>query len=224
VPLQSGLQGHDLRRVLYLHGFASSARSSKGSFLAEKLAAHGVTLEAPDLNEPDFSTLTVSRMLGQIGDVIDSGPGTVALVGSSLGAFVAVQAALQRPARVDRLVLLAPALEFGGNGMRELGGRGVDEWKATNSLVVFHYGYCRIIPVHYELYEDARRYDAFAATLGMPVQNFQGRRDTLVDPDSVKRWAASRPNVELHLLDDDHQLLGSLELIWNEMRRILDLR
>jgi pimeloyl-ACP methyl ester carboxylesterase len=212
-----------LRRVVYLHGFASSARSSKGSFLAAKLAGHGVTLEAPDLNEPDFSTITVSRMLGQVGDVIDSGGGAVALVGSSLGAFVAVQAALQRPARVDRLVLLAPALEFGGNGMRELGGRSVDDWKTTNTLDVFHYGYGRMIPVHYELYEDARRYDAFAATLAMPVQIFQGRRDTIVDPDSVNRWAASRPNVALHLLDDNHQLLGSLESIWHEMRRFLDL-
>jgi pimeloyl-ACP methyl ester carboxylesterase len=212
-----------LRRVLYLHGFASSARSSKGSFLAAKLAEHGVTLEAPDLNEPDFSTLTVSRMLGQVGDVIDAGGGEVALVGSSLGGFVAVQAAVQRPARVDRLVLLAPALDFGGNRMRELGGLGLEDWKATNKLDVFHHGYGRMIPVHYELYADARRYDTFGATLAIPVQIFQGRRDTVLDPDSVERWAASRPNVELHLLEDDHQLLGSLEYIWNEMRRFLNV-
>jgi pimeloyl-ACP methyl ester carboxylesterase len=212
-----------LRRVLFHHGFASSARSSKGSFLAAKLAECGVTLEAPDLNQPDFSTLTVTRMVAQVEAAIDAGGGDVCLVGSSLGGYVAVQAAVQRPARVDRLVLLAPALDFGGNPMRELGDGGLEKWKATNRLDVFHYGYGRMMPLHYELYADARRYDVFDATLAMPVQIFQGRRDTIVDPESVQRWAASRPTVELHMLDDDHQLLGSLEYIWNELRRFLKL-
>jgi hypothetical protein len=33
-----------------------------------------------------------------------------------------------------------------------------------------------------------------------------------------------RPGAELHLLDDDHQLLGSLEYIWSEMSGFLRLR
>jgi pimeloyl-ACP methyl ester carboxylesterase len=209
-------------RVLYLHGFASSAQSSKASFFAAKLAERGLALETPDLNEPDFSTLTISRMIAQVTAAIDGGEGPVALIGSSLGGFVAVQAALARPDRVQRLVLLAPALDFGGNRMRALGGRGLEDWQATNRLDVFHYGYGRMIPVHYELYADARRYDPYHATLTIPVQVFQGRRDTAVDADSVERWAAARPNVELHMLDDDHQLLGSLEVIWERMRVFLE--
>ena len=223
MPLQSGLQGHDLRHVVYLHGFASSARSSKAAFFAAKLAQRGVTLDTPDLNEPDFSTLTVSRMLGQVGDVIDAAASPVALIGSSLGGFVAVQAALQHAGRVDRLVLLAPALDFGANRMRELGGLGLANWQASNKLDVFHYGYGRVIPVHYELYLDAGRYNAFDAALTVPIQVFQGRRDAAVDPETVERWSKARPNVELHMLDDDHQLLGSLDYIWREMERFLDL-
>lgn len=210
-------------RVLYLHGFASSARSSKAAFLAAKLADRGVTLESPDLNAPDFSTLTVTRMIGQVGAAIGAGDGPVTLVGSSLGGFVAIQAALQPAARVQRLVLLAPALDFGGNRMRELGGVGLESWKASNTMDVFHYGYGRVIPVHYELYADARRYDPFTATLTLPVQVFQGRRDTAVDPDTVERWSKGRGNVELHMLDDDHQLHGSLDYIWSEMERFLEL-
>jgi pimeloyl-ACP methyl ester carboxylesterase len=212
-------------RLLYLHGFASSARSSKSAFLAAKLAECGVALEAPDFNEPDFSTLTISRMIEQVTAAIDAGgAGPVALIGSSLGGFVAVQTALARPDRVERLVLLAPALDFGGNRMRALGGRGLEEWQATNRLDVFHYGYGRIIPVHYELYADARRYDPYNATLTIPIQVFQGRRDTAVDADAVARWSAARPNVELHMLDDDHQLLGSLDVIWTEGSRFLGVR
>jgi uncharacterized protein len=222
VPLQARVQGHDLMRVVYLHGFASSPKSSKASFFASKLAAFGVTLETPDLNEPDFSTLTVTRMLSQIGGAIEQGDEPVALIGSSLGGFVAVQAALQHPARVARLVLLAPALDFARNRMEELG-VALDEWKASNRVQVFHYGYGRMMPVHYELYADARRYDAFSAVVTQPVQVFQGTRDAAVDPATVARWCSGRPNVELHLLDDDHQLLASLDTIWNQMSRVLPL-
>jgi uncharacterized protein len=210
-------------RVMYLHGFASSAKSSKASFLAAKLAPLGIALEAPDLNEPEFSTLTVTRMLGQVGVAVRSGPGPVVLVGSSLGGFVAVQAALQHPSAVTHVVLFAPALDFGGNRMRQLGGIGLEQWKTSNRLDVFHYGYGRVIPVHYELYEDARRYDSFKAQPTQPVQVFQGTRDDAVDPMVVEQWCRARPNVELHLLDDDHQLLGSLEVIWREMHRCLKL-
>lgn len=201
--------------IFYLHGFASSARSSKAAFFGERLARRGVTLHCPDLNEPDFSTLTITRMVDIVAREVAALPaGGVALMGSSLGAFVAVQSALRLGAQVERMVLLAPALDFGGNRMRELGDRGLDEWARTNQLTVFHYGYGRSMPVHYELYTDARGYETFNAAVSMPVQVFQGRRDTAVDPDTVERWSAARPNVELHMLDDDHQLLSSLEYIW----------
>jgi hypothetical protein len=208
--------------VVYLHGFASSARSSKATFLGAKLRERGITLHTPDLNEPDFSTLTITRMIAQVGGAIDTLPtGPVALIGSSLGGFVAVQVAIQRPARIERLILLAPALDFGGNRLRSLGGKGIDEWKRSNRLDIYHYGYGRMMAVHYDLYADACRYDCVNAAPAMPIQIFQGRRDDAVDPAGVERWARSRPNAELHMLDDDHQLGASMEYIWTEIRRFL---
>ena len=211
-------------QIFYLHGFASSARSSKAAFFTSKLRQHGIELHTPDLNEPDFSTLTIARMVDRISQSIDALPAEpVALIGSSLGGFVAVQAALHTPGRIDRMVLLAPALDFGGNRMRSLGDVGLEEWKRTNRLDVFHHGYGRMMPVHYELYADASRYDCVNAALTMPIQVFQGRRDDAVDPESVERWSRPRPNVELHMLDDDHQLTASVGYIWEEMRRFLGL-
>ncbi len=209
--------------IFYLHGFASSARSSKATYFAGRLRELGIELHTPDLNEPDFSTLTISRMVERVGQAIEALPGPIILIGSSLGAFVAVQVALKYPARVERLVLLAPALDFGGNRMRSLGDAGLDEWKRTGKLDVFHYGYGRMLPVHYELYADARRHDCIDAALAMPIQVFQGRRDDAVDPDVVERWSRARPNVELHMLDDDHQLTASVGYIWDEIRRLIDL-
>jgi pimeloyl-ACP methyl ester carboxylesterase len=223
VPLQPGLQGHDLTRVLYLHGFASSAHSSKATFFKEKLASKGIAMVVPDLNEPDFSSLTVSRMLQQAGAAIEieAGDDPVVVIGSSLGGFAAVQFALRHGARVQRVVLLAPALEFDGDRLSNLGDRGLDEWKASDRLEVFHYGYGRPMSVHYGLYADSRQYSSFDARLTQPVQVFQGRDDTAVDPVTVERWAAGRPNVELHMLDDDHQLYRSLDYIWKEAERFI---
>jgi uncharacterized protein len=208
-------------QVLYLHGFASSPQSSKATFLSRKFTERGIRVIVPDLNEPDFSTLTVTRMLQQVEQDLATVEGPIVVVGSSLGGFVAVQAALRHPDRITRVVLLAPALDFDGNRLSELGDRGLEAWKLSNQLAVFHYGYCRLMPVHYDLYADALRYNALQAQLSQPVQVFQGRLDTAVNPDTVQRWATSRPNVELHMLDDDHQLLKSLEGIWREMEKFL---
>lgn len=218
-------------RVLYLHGFASSAQSSKARMFGERLAEHGIRLETPDFNLPSFETLTITRMIDQTRAAIAHGAGDrtrrLGLIGSSLGAFVAVHAAAQecaaRDGSIDRLVLLAPALDFGSSRMRELGAEALEQWRRTGRLDIFHYAYGRTVPVGYALYEDAGRYDAFALDLGVPILIFQGTRDTVVDPDVATRFARGRPNVTVRLLDDDHQLLQSMPVIWEQSREFLQL-
>jgi uncharacterized protein len=218
--------------VFYLHGFASSARSSKARFFSERLASLGLPLHCPDFNEPDFSTLTVTRMLDQVDAAIAALPaGPVTLIGSSLGAFVAWHAAARRASRdggaashsVEKLVLLAPALDFGANRMKELGEDGLAKWKATNKLEFFHYGYGEPRSVHYELYEDARRYDSTRVNVDVPALAFHGRRDALVDPAMVEQFCAARPSMTLHMLDDEHQLLAHLDFLWRETAAFLNL-
>ena len=213
MPLPPGLHDEVLM-VIYLHGFASSPHSGKAIYFAERYRAAGIEFHAPDLNLPDFSTLTVTRMLEQTRDLIDRASAPVTLIGSSLGAFVAVHAAARSPQRVACLILMAPALDFSDEGLRGPGNADVEEWRRAGALNVFHFAYGRVLPVHYELYADARRYDASTVVLPMPVIIFQGRHDTAVDPASVERWAHGRANVELHLLDDDHQLTASRAAIW----------
>lgn len=211
--------------VIYLHGFASSPASTKARWFARTLAAHGIEMACPDLNHPAFESLTVTRMIEQAHAAVESAPGVpVALIGSSLGAFVALLAAASAPGgTVDRLVLLAPALDFGGNRLRELGGHGIAEWRARGSLTVFHYGDGVAREVGFGLYEDAAAHDALAASVPVPTLVFQGRHDRSVNPAMVERWAAGQPRVDLRLLDDDHQLTASMDTIWPEVERFLGL-
>ena len=214
--------------VFYLHGFASSPRSGKAAYLRERLEPLGLPLHVPDLNQPDFSTLTVSRMLDQVDDAIDAlAPGPVALVGSSLGGFVAIHAAARRAgdrARpISGLVLLAPAVDFCSGRDGWLSDEELEEWRRTGRRHVFHHADGRTYPLHFALYEDGHGHDAFAARLDQPVLAFQGTRDTVVRPASVQAWAASRHNVSLRLIDGDHQLQECLDEVWRESALFLGL-
>lgn len=204
--------------VIYLHGFASSPGSSKAARFGQELVARGVGFSCPDLNLPAFETLTVTRMLTAVEGAIESARrGPIAIVGASLGGFVALHAAARdRSGRVDRLVLLAPAVDFGGNRLKNLGPHGIEEWRESGSIEVMHYAYGGPRRIGFGLYADAANYDAFDVVAAVPTLCFQGRHDVVVDPVAVERWASSRPNVTLRLLNDDHQLNGSIETIWRE--------
>jgi pimeloyl-ACP methyl ester carboxylesterase len=232
VPLPSWLHTDAVtavKHVFYLHGFASGAASTKARWLAERLAPFGVELLCPDFNLPDFSTLTVTRMIADVERwMAPLAEGPVALIGSSLGALVAYHAAVAQPFRaakpIDRLILLAPALDIAPSLRRGLGGARVTQWQRDGALDVYHFGYGEQRRVNYTLFEDAERYDPFTTPLPLPMLIFQGTRDDAVDPDMVKRFASERSNVELHLLDDGHQLIASLPYIWDRTVTFLGLK
>ena len=229
MPARVYPQAVSRRSLIYLHGFASSPRSSKARLFADRAATAGIAFACPDLNEPEFRTLTVSRMIDSVERTIADLPeGPVALVGSSLGAFVALHAAARhsgaradrRP--IDRLIFLAPALDLVPGFEREVGPDQVRRWQATDAYTVFHYSDNQPRELAWAFMEDARRYDAFAVSLPVPTLIYQGRRDEVVAPEAVERWAASRPWVTLRLVDDGHQLLAHVEQMWSDTRRIVE--
>jgi uncharacterized protein len=229
VPLPARVLDEVVVHLFYLHGFASSPDSGKAAYLRDRLSPLGVPLHAPDFNRPEFSTLTVSRMLGQLREAIDALPaGPVGLVGSSLGGFVALHAAARQPVDtphpITRLVLLAPAVDFASGRDAWLSEAEMDAWRRSDRRDVFHYAYGRTLPMRFALYEDGHRFDAFEARFDTPTLAFQGTRDEVVSAARVAEWAAERPNVTLTMVDDDHQLQASLETIWRESAGFLGLR
>jgi len=231
VPLPQGLSDTPVslppapgdRRVFYLHGFASGARSTKAAYFGARLAARGVPFECPDLNDPEFATLTITRMLDQLWTAIARSPGPAALIGSSLGGALAILAADRFASRIDRVVLLAPAVMFAKAGHHLLPPERIDEWRRRGSMPFVHYAYNEERALNFSFYEDSLRYDPFAAALTQPALVFQGLRDASVDHRTVEQFARTRPNVTLSLLDDDHQLTASLPRIWNDVEPFLGL-
>lgn len=210
-------------RVFYLHGFASSAKSTKAGYFAERLRPHGIELRCPDFNEPDFATLTVTRMLDRLRGELSRDRVPATLIGSSLGGMLAVLAAAAEPHRVERLVLLAPAVMFAKPGHHLLPPERIDEWRRRGTLPFFHYAYGAERPLNFAFYEDSLRHDAFSAPFAQPALVFQGLRDESVDYRTVEAFARARPNVTLSLLDDDHQLIASLPRIWDGVAEFLGL-
>jgi len=203
--------------------------SSKAQFFGERLAEHGVRIHTPDFNQPDFSTLTISRMLQQLEKRIAAiPPGPVVLFGSSLGGFLAIETAARQvnQARhpIDRLILLAPAVELEWDRWSEIAASGgIDAWKRNGEIEVFHYADDKPRTLKYGFYQDAQRYNASGRRLSPPALIFQGRRDESVSPAIVEKFAKAQPDATLHLLDDGHQLKDSFDVMWRETSRFLSL-
>ena len=219
--------------IVYLHGFASSPKSTKAQYFADRLAGHGVAVVTPNFNEPDFRTLTMTRMLDQLSATIDrlrdnddgrSGERVPAtLFGSSLGGTLAILAAARLGANVERLVLMAPAVMFAKPGHHLLPPERIAEWRRCGALPFFHYAFNEERLLDFAFYEDTLRYDAFNAVFTQPTLIFQGLHDQSVDPRTVEAFARTRSNVTLSLLEDDHQLIASLPLMWDATRSCLAL-
>jgi uncharacterized protein len=222
VPLPSGLQ--DAAVIFYLHGFASSSKSTKAGFFSERLRERGVEVRCPDFNDPDFSTLTMSRMLDQLAaEVATVDEASVTLMGSSLGGTLAVLAAERLGPRIDRLILLAPAVMFARPGHHLLPPERIAEWRERGALPFFHYRDNQERLLNVSFYEDSLRHDAFNASFTQPTLIFQGAHDASVPAETVAAFAKDRRNVMLTMLDDDHQLITSLPRMWKDVEAFLGL-
>jgi alpha-beta hydrolase superfamily lysophospholipase len=209
--------------VIHLHGLGSSPASAKAVALGERLRRRGFTYLVPGLEVPSFERLTLTAVIDRVAELAAARPpGPIALVGSSFGGLAALHFVDRHrrgaAAPVQRLVLLAPALDLLGDAERrsaagELGADWLERWRRDGFLALPHSASGGERPVHYGLAEDLRRYDSFAVEVDLPILIYHGRRDASVPHRQSVRFAEGRALVDLRLLDTDHQLDGHLEAI-----------
>jgi len=211
-------------RYLYLHGFASSARSTKGVALAAHFARRDAGLELLDLRVPSFERLRLSAMLSTVRAAIGGLAERVVLLGSSLGGLTAARLAEEEP-RVSALVLLAPAFRLAERWRQRLGPEGAERWRESGWLEVTDYATGRPARVDYGFLIDAAEVDERSGgwpDVRVPTLVLHGRLDATVDIDASRRFAEGRPHVHLVELDDGHELVASLPRIIAEVDRFLE--
>ena len=198
--------------ILYLHGFASGPLSTKGRFFHSRFEVIGGVVQHPQLDEGDFSSLTITKQLAVIDRAVQECKPAL-LMGSSLGGHLAALYAARHPDLAPALVLLAPAFGFPRRWSAQLGDEAMAAWRQKGVREVYHYGERRMLPVGYALYEDGLKYEEYPEVT-QPALVFHGRYDEVVDPALSVQFAWGKPNVRLELLESDHQLLDVLEAIW----------
>lgn len=207
---------------LYLHGFCSGKNSYKGSFLRERFAEHGLQLQTPDLNGEEFERTTVSRQLAEVEGLCSSLSGGITLMGSSLGAWLAVLLA-EKNQQIENLVLIAPAFRFASRRQSHLSPRQLKSWRRDGFIEVFHYGFGENRRLHHRFLEDALTYEDTPLLRQLPTLIIHGRHDEVVDAQLSIDFARSHPQAQLLLLNSDHQMTDQVEAIWEAVRRFLAL-
>ena len=86
---------------IFIHGLESSNQGTKGIFFKEKF---------PDMMIPNFPGSLQERM-EKLNEILSEKSG-IRLVGSSFGGLMASIFAMEHERRVDKLILLAPALHL----------------------------------------------------------------------------------------------------------------
>ena len=162
------------------------------------------------MTEGDFEHSTLSQQLRFLERLV--GDENVTLIGSSMGGYLAALFAARHPQNVDRLVLMAPAFGLARRWTDMLGVAVMQEWQKLGWRPVYHYGEEREAWIGYDLVADGLKYEEYPE-VRQPTLIFHGRRDESVDYRLSVEFARTRPNVELVLMDSDHQLLDQLEAI-----------
>ncbi len=209
------------RQYVYLHGFGSSPHSAKAKYFRSRFQSVGVPLQIPDLNQPDFTHLTLTRQIQQVEALIQSAP-AVTLIGSSLGGLTAAWVGERNP-QVDRLVLLAPAFGFLNHWLPRLGDAKLTQWQTQTTLPVYHYGSQTELPLDYRFLADFHPYDDTTLQRPIPTLILHGIHDDTIPVAASRAYAQARSWVTLRELDSDHTLANVISQLWQATRAYCQL-
>lgn len=209
--------------VLFLGGFLSDMTGTKASHLDAWAADAGRAFTRFDYfahgaSSGAWEDATISRWREDALAVLDHATrGPQVLVGSSMGGWMALLAAMARPERVTALVLIAPAADFTETLLWESFPLHVREAIEREGKWMAPSAYGAPYAITRKLIEDGRRWSILnaAITLRCPVRILQGFADPDVPWTHAVRTmeALESADVTLHLSKSgDHSLSGEADL------------
>lgn len=204
-------------KTLYLHGFASGPKSTKGVAFENHFEARGRAIERLNLRVPSFEHLRLSEMISTAQSAI--GDDGAILIGSSLGGLTAARTA-ERDRRVKALVLIAPAFQLAAR-WRDMLGPAWEAWRDTGWREVTDFTTGQQTRVDFGFYEDAAAVDVGVPAIEVPTLILHGIGDETVPIERSRTVAAGKSHIRLVELDDGHELVASLPRLLAETEAFL---
>ena len=200
--------------ILFLPGYMSDMTGGKATALDAWAGTNGYAMLRFDYSgcgesEGEFADRTLDDWLADTLHMIDRvAAGLVLLVGSSLGGWLALLAARQRPERVAGLVGIAPAPDFTGWGFSDAERARLARGETLSEATPYS-GDPYITTAAFWRSGEANRVLGGPIAVEVPVRLLHGQADADV-PWDISLQIASRVNsadVEVRLIKDgDHRL------------------
>lgn len=229
-------RGDGRRSGVFIHGFRSHCDGGKARRLSALAGDRGYGWLRFDQrgcgrSAGDFRRFTVSGAVADLQRVLDAlAEPSYILVGSSLGALIAIHAAAAGRHRIDGLVLVAPALRFTRRFLHDhLDDAKLAAWRRRGYrwFPDLYTGTC--YRLDYVFCADALRFGEPPGRLTCPVRAIHGTDDELLPVRDTQEWMARLdcPARALEIIDGgDHRLTEWSGLIarhtdnlWNETRQ-----
>jgi hypothetical protein len=220
--------------IIWCGGLKSDMDGTKAIYLADRCRSIGQAFIRFDYfghgaSDGDFEDGTISRWASDVVAMIDRyGTGGAVLIGSSMGGWAALLAALDRPELIKGLVLINPAPDF----TEKMVWAGWDAHKRQmleDDGVVYEpsdydepYAYSRA------LIEDGRKRQILDAPIAFqgPVEVLQGADDTVVPPEHSRKLLdvleSDRVGYTL-IKGGDHSLSRpqDLDRLWTALKSVI---
>ena len=206
---------------IYLHGFASSPKSNKAEYLRDRFTEVNLDLNVLDLNQGDFSRLTLSRQIQQTISAFPDSQTPITLIGSSFGGLTAAWVAQQQ--QVEKIILLAPAFGFPQSWYAKLKPEQIEQWRKSNALPVYHYGEGKQISLHYQFLQDADNYPLSGLKRSLATLIIHGIHDDVVPIQASRDYASQHSQVKLIEFNSNHGLNDVKQRIWQEIRKMINV-